>query len=228
MEVPIKLLSLQQDGITLAKEFLQERLLLSSKFFFDLIPRNINKVAMVKKKYIPKRNSLTTAKVKRNVLGDLYRLTMKSGQVIDFKEALKYLLVPPILLSLSFPDSTKRSPAKSSLMKIIDFTQVVEDDAYANVCVYVVDLMATIWVGGSFLTEGELINQVLSIIPIDCGRVDLVSDSYREISWKNSTRAARGEGSFTILTLTKAKIQYTNAFLHENEDKCQLIKLFFD
>ena len=182
---------------------------------------------MVKKKHIPKRNSLTTAKVNRDVLGDLYRLTMKSGQVIDFKEALKYPLTP-IPLSLSFTDSTKRIPVKSSLMKIIDFTQVVEDNAYANVGVYVVDLMATIWAGDSFLTEEELINQVLSIIPRDCGRVDLVADSYREISWKNSTRAARGEGSFTIVKLAKAKIQDTKAFLHESENKCQLIELFFD
>ena len=131
METPIKLLSLQQDGITLAKTFLQERLLLSSKISFDHIPRNINKLAMVKEKYIAKRNSLTMAKVNRDVLEDLLSLTMKSGQVINFKEALKYTL-PFIPLSLSFPNSTKRSPAKSSLMKIIDFTQVVEDDAYAN------------------------------------------------------------------------------------------------
>ena len=85
METPIKLLSLQQDGITLAKTFLQEWLLLSSKISFDHIPININKLAMVKKKYIAKRNSLTTAKVNRDVLEDLLSLTMKSGQVINFK-----------------------------------------------------------------------------------------------------------------------------------------------
>ena len=124
METPAKLLSLQQDGITLAKEFLQERLLLFLKVFFDPIPRNINKSAMVKKKFIAKRNSLTTAEVNRDILKDLLCLKMKSGQVIDFKEALKYPL-SLIPLSLSFPDSTKRSPAKSSLTKIIDYTKVV-------------------------------------------------------------------------------------------------------
>ena len=113
-------------------------------------------------------------------------------------------------------------------MKIIDYTQVVEDDAYANVGAYIVELMATIQVVCNFSTVEELINQVLSIIPRDCRRVDLVADSYREIPWKNSTRAARGEGSFTILKSAKAKIQDTNAFLHENENKSQLIKLFFD
>ena len=75
-------------------------------------------------------------------------------------------------------------------MKIIDYTQVVEDGAYANVSAYIVGLMAAIWAVGIFL---------LPIIPRDCRRVDLVADSYREISWENSTSAARGEGSFTFL-----------------------------
>ena len=88
--------------------------------------------------------------------------------------------------------------------------------------------MATIRAVGNFSTIEELINQVLSIIPRDCKRVDLMAGSYREISWKNSTRAARGEGSFTILLSAKAKIQDSNALLHENENKSKLIKLFFD
>ena len=98
---------------------------------------------MVKKKYTAKKKSLNTAEVNIYVLGDLLCLTMKSGQVIDFEEALKCLLFP-IRLSLSFPDGTKRNPAKSSLMKIIDYTQVVENDAYASVCACIFDLMAAI------------------------------------------------------------------------------------
>ena len=77
---------------------------------------------MVKKKYIARKNSLTTAEVSRDVLKDILRLIMKSGQVIDVKEALKYPLSPVF-----------RCPAKSSLMKSIDYTQVVEDNANANV-----------------------------------------------------------------------------------------------
>ena len=69
-------------------------------------------------------------------------------------------------------------------MKIIDYTQVVEDDAYANVGAYIVDLTAVIRAVGTLLTLEEFINRVLSIILRDCGRVDLVADSYREISWK--------------------------------------------
>ena len=75
----------------------------------------------MKKKYIANRNSLTTAEVYREILGDLLSLAMKSSQVIDFKEALKYLL-SLLPLSLCFPESSKRSPAKSVLMKIIGYT----------------------------------------------------------------------------------------------------------
>ena len=166
-----------------------------------------------------RENIPTTAEVNRDVLG-------KSGQIIDFKEALKYPL-SPIPLSLSFPDGTKRSTAKSSLMKVINYTQLVEDDAYVNIGAYIIDLMATIRVVGSFSTVEELISRVLSTISRDCGRVDLVADSYREISWKNTTRAARGEGSSTILKLAKMKIRDTNVFLHENKNKSQLIEIFF-
>ena len=55
-----------------------------------------------------------------------------------------------------------------------------------------------------------------------------MADSYREISWKKSTRAARFKGSFIILKSAKVKIRHTNVFLHNNENKSQLIKLFFN
>ena len=67
VESPTKLVNLQKDGITIAKEFFQERLQLLSKKFFDSIPRNINKSTMVKKGSITKKNSLTTAEVNRDV-----------------------------------------------------------------------------------------------------------------------------------------------------------------
>ena len=128
------------------------------------------------KKYMTKKNSLTTAEVNRDFLADLLHLTMKNGQVNDFKEVLKYPL-PPIPLSLTFPGSAKRTPVKSSLMKIIDYTQVIQDDAYANVGAYIVDLMVAIRAVGMFLTVEKLLKRVISIIPGDGGKVDLVADS---------------------------------------------------
>ena len=104
------------------------------------------------------------------------------------KEALKYPL-SPIPLSLNFPDGTKRSPAKSSLMKIIDYTQVVEDDAYVNVSAYIVDLMAAIRaVVRHFLDSRKAAHQPSTIHHSKRLRK---SSSYREISWENSTSAAK-------------------------------------
>ena len=54
-----------------------------------------------------------------------------------------------------------------------------------------------------------------------------MADSYREISWENSTSAVKDEG-FTILKSAKVKIQGTSAFQHENENKSPLIKIFFN
>ena len=226
METPTKLLNLQQDSITIAKEFLQEELLLSSKKFFDPIPRNINKSTIVMKKYITKKNSLTTAQVNRDVLADLLRLTMKNGQINNFKEVAKYPLYP-IPLSLSFPDSAKRSPVKSSLMKIIDYTQVVQDYAYANVGAYIVDLMVSIQAVDMFLTVEELINGVPSIILRDGGRVDLVADSYREISWKSSTRAQKNSTVDNCLTRKHKNVFQRSAKLTEPPSLLLLHLIFF-
>ena len=70
-------------------------------------------------------------------------------------------------------------------MKIINYTQVVEDDAYVNVGAYIIDLIAAIRAVSSFSTVEELMNWVLSIIPRDYGRV--------YISWQTVTGKSLGK-----------------------------------
>ena len=70
-------------------------------------------------------------------------------------------------------------------MKIINYTQVVEDDAYVNVGAYIIDLIAAIRAVSSFSTAEELMNWVLSIIPRDYGRV--------YISWQTVTGKSLGK-----------------------------------
>ena len=91
-------------------------------------------------------------------------------------------------------------------MKIIDYTQVVEDDAYANVGAYIVDLTAVIRAVGTLLTLEEFINRVLSIILRDGGRVDLVADSYRKISWKAPQEQL--EVRDHLLSLSQQKLRF--------------------
>ena len=91
-------------------------------------------------------------------------------------------------------------------MKIIGYTQVVEDDAYANVGAYIVDLTAVIRAEGTLLTLEEVISGILSIILKDCGRVDLMADSYREISWK--TPQEQLEVRDHLLSLSQQKFRF--------------------
>ena len=123
METSTKLLSLQQDGITLERVSSRTKSIIHEKVFWSHSYKH-QYVNDGEEKLYHKEKQPDHGWSNRDVLGDLLRLTMKSGQVIDFKEALKYPL-SPIPLSLSFPHDTKRSSAKSSLMKIIDHTEVV-------------------------------------------------------------------------------------------------------
>ena len=96
-------------------------------------------------------------------------------------------------------------------MKTFDYTQVVEDDAYANVDAYIYSTRTKYYPSFPEIVEEEPWWKTVT----------------RKSLNKNSTRAVRGERSFTILNSAKDKIRHTNAFLHENKNKSQLIKLFF-
>ena len=91
-------------------------------------------------------------------------------------------------------------------MKIIDYTQVVEEDAYANVGVYIVNLTGVIRAVGTLLTLEEFINRVLSIILRDCGRVDQVAGSCRKICWKAPQDQL--EVRDHLLSLSKQKLRF--------------------
>ena len=97
------------------------------------------------------------------------------------------------------------------MIKTFDYTQVVEDDAYANVDAYIYSTRTKYYPSFPEIVEEEPWWKTVTTKSLN----------------KNSTRAVRGERSFTILNSTKDKIRHTNAFLHENKNKSQLIKLFF-
>ena len=90
---------------------------------------------------------MTTQATVQVTLGDISSdfscLTMKSGHIIDFREPLKYPLFP-IPLSLCFPGSTIRSTVKSTILKLISYTQTSEAYVYVYVGAYILDLMAII------------------------------------------------------------------------------------
>ena len=83
------------------------------------------------------------------------------------------------------------------------------------------DLGSAIWQVCNFLTGTELIWLVLSTI-------SRVAESYNDMFLKNSTSVDNGEGLSTIPQSVKKNIPDTNAFLHDNETKSWLIKIFFN
>ena len=83
------------------------------------------------------------------------------------------------------------------------------------------DLGSAIWQVCNFLTGTELIWLVLSTI-------SRVAESYNDMFLKNSTSVDNGEGLSAIPQSVKTNIPDTNTFLHDNETKSWLIKIFFN
>ena len=67
---------------------------------------------------IKKNNSERTVEVNRNVLGLLVRLSLCSGQPVDFENALRYP-ISPIPLSIAKPDGERRETTKSKPIEVI-------------------------------------------------------------------------------------------------------------
>ena len=110
-------------------------------FLFDTISKNIGKNLIVRKgtlfiKKSPTTNP-TTVEVKRNILGKLFRYSIKTENKIDFKEALEYLL-SPIILSLCHAIETKEVERRY----VSDCQATTLESACNNVKTYIFDLMA--------------------------------------------------------------------------------------
>ena len=122
----------------------------------------------------------------------------------------------------------KRSCAKSDLLKVIDLEVTSADEAYTGVEAFVLDIMASVRTVGIFTTIEELIWKVLNTVPKQIKRVDLLADSYRQISWKNQTHDSRGTTGSVIVKSAKTKIRDINIFLRNNSNKSQMIDIFFE
>ena len=152
---------------------------------------------------------------------------MKSDYKIDLEEALNYPLAK-ILLSLCHADGTKRSSPKSDLLKALDIqyspAHVIQDHQH---CSCLLDMMAATVTVGNFTTIEELTWKIVNTIPTGCKRVDLVADSCRKTSWKNSTRKKRGSGEEIMIKSAKSKIRDWQSFMKCFNNKTQMIRYMF-
>ena len=185
-----------------------------------------------KKFEVIKNNKHQLVEINRNILGKLLAYSVKSGRAIDFQTALQYPL-SPVPLAFANPDGTGRVTKKSQLMQIM-LSYVNDLSDYSDVRIpkeqiaaYLVDLMALIRVlPGVCGTYEELAQKGFNALPVGYQRIDIVADTYRENSLKNSERTKRGCSKRVLIHSSKSKVHRNFAdFLKNGENKSRLIEL---
>ena len=163
-----------------------------------------------KKVVVKKDGKLKSIEVNRNVIGNLLALSAKTGQLIDFNKALEFPLCP-VDLNLSNPDGSRRSTQKSKLTEIIIRDSTLMDNAEfpkkSEVIAYVVDLRALVRTITNIPgTYEELTLQLIRLLPTGYKCVDIVADTYREVSIKDLERRKRGCADKILIWSAKSKV----------------------
>ena len=226
------MLNIQKTGEEQYNDFVQNRLLSDEIKFHDTLTRN--KLVLFKdcgkNVVVNKDGKLKSIEVNRNIIGNLLALSAKTGQLIDFNKALEFPLCP-VDLNLSNPDGSRRSTQKSKLTEIIIQELTLMNNAEfpqkSEVIAYVVDLMALVRTITNIPgTYEELTFQLIRLLPTGYKRVDIVADTYREVSIKDPERRKRGCTDKVLIRSAKSKVPRNfNEFLQNRENKTRLIDL---
>ena len=173
---------------------------------------------------VEKDKKLKSAEVNRNILGLLLSASAKSGQVIDFAKALEYPL-GPVPLSLANPDGSCRVTSKSKLLKVIlkhCNSQILHprdsQPPRQVVSAVVIDMMACLRTMTQIPeTYEKLTWKFLKLLPQGYERIDIVADTYHEVSLKSAERSQRGKASKVIIGSAKSKIPRNFSDFLKNE-----------
>ena len=185
---------------------------------------------------VEKDKKLKSVKVNRNILGLLLSASAKSGQVIDFAKAFEYPL-GPVPLSLANPDGSHSVTSKSKLLKVIlkhCNSQILHPRESQlprqAVSVVVIDMMACLRTMKQIPdTYEELTWKLLKLLPQVYERINIVADTYHEVSLKSAERSQRGKASKVIIRSAKSKIPRNfSDFLKNGKNKKRLIILMRD
>ena len=160
-------------------------------------------------------------------------LFAKYGKQVDFQKALTYHLYP-FLLGMTFPDGCKRETLKSKLLEevIPEIPEKRGDIDIANTeCVYVIDMIAQMRMCLSTVpnTFEQLILKFIQALPKGYHRIDIVSDTYRNVSIKTAERKKRDTFSKILIGSLKSKLpREMNKFMLNDDSKNSMIKLVFE
>ena len=230
------LLEIQTHGQKLYEEFKKDRLYSTTTEFHRKIKREKPTLFSDLSKPKPKKDATCeVVKANRNILGKLLTLSANAKQPIDFEQALSFPLYH-VPLSLAYPDGSKRSTQKSKLLEIIleggshDEEDTPED---RQVSTLIIDMIAHYRVISTNLPETfeYWILRFLQTVHKDDGykQIDIVADTYRELSIKSGERTKRGSASKLLIKSVDCKIpRDINRFFSNNDNKSRLIDLTFE
>ena len=229
-----KILKISEEGKFACTTFIEKRLVKKSVSFHDPIPRHklhlfsTNEEGEIKGNLLLKRTE-----VNRDVLGTLLAISTRTNRVVNFEHALRYPMCA-VPLSLANADGSRRITAKSKLMKIIEerckspMLHPRESlPIKESVAAYIVDFMSFIRIMTEIPeTYEEFTWKFLEMLPRGYRRVDIIVDTYRQISIKTNERKKRGCSRKIIIRSKKSKIPRDfHTFLKNGENKNRMIEL---
>ena len=226
-----ELLSIWENGKTMAENFFNQRFYSKETLFHDPITRNKIPTFQAPKVKLSTNKATKVIDANRNIIGKLITLTAKTLRPIDFEEAFCYPLYG-VPLSLAYPDGSRRETQKSKLLEVIapSVQPYVDTEIDRDQCVYIVDMVSQIRICSTNVpdTFEEFILKFLQSIAKGYHRVDLVADTYRDTSIKNQEREKRGISTQILIGSVFSKLPCDiNRFLKNNENKTNLINLIF-
>ena len=227
------LIDMQNNGKIIAEKFLEKRILTSEKKFHDPLPRVKVPSFQETTITIKRDKKVKLVYANRDIISKLLSLSAKFEKPVDFQKASTHPLYP-FPLSMAFPDGSKRETQKSKLLQEI-LPDIPERTGEINIakdqCVYVVDMIAQLRMCLSMIpdTFEQLVLKFVRSLPKGYHRIDIVADTYRNISIKSAERKKRGTSSKVLIGSIKSKLpRDMNKFMLNDENKTSLIKLIFD
>ena len=181
-----------------------------------------------------KNNKQRTMEVNRDILSWLVNLSVRSGMVINYEKAMEYPL-SPVPLRIATAEGSRRTTSKSKLLDIINATLTVPRNSPKLVIsidttkpsALIVDLIAAIRTMTKIQETYKLLAwKFLAALPKGYYRIDLVADTYRDISIKRCERLDRGTSTRIMISSPASRIPSEfSKFLKCDENKTRLIDL---
>lgn len=227
--VTTDLMKAQEIGEKCYKTFKEERLekVPQVKKFHDPLKANKLKTFsdLSKKKQVASGGKTVVLKADRSLFGRI--VVMALGRNLQMEDILSHPL-GPLPWALATPDGFLRKTNKAALATLLQ-KNVQPAEQIRNNSAAIIDGMSLVQkVNADHLSFGDVADAVLNMVlreGAQCKRIDVVYDTYKEMSIKNSERSLRGEESgYLLQNISSAQIvRQWRSFLAKVNNKTALI-----